>query len=218
LEAVKRPDESPLADDLLRKFVLQRETAPAVREKFGATPSNPRKPAGPPLSAALTSWIEGGRAVAGQYASLRAEAAPLARARNALLERATAYYHAGKGAAAKQASLEGRELNERLHKIQEDAAKAIFSTRNTARSLRQGSIDLHGLHASEVDACLRAILPQLALAGVHEASVFTGSGHHSHNGGRLAPVVAAVAAELDVPLREIKDARGYTGGYSISLG
>jgi len=210
--------EPLVAEDLLLKFIFQREGPPRAREQCSAmAPQAAHKTQGQPLSAVLKEWVEGGKTVAEQYATLRAEAKPLLKARNALLERATRFYRSGQGAAAKQASLEATAINVRLHAVQQNAAKAIFSARNSAEALGKGLVDLHGLHVSEVDACLRAILPQLAQAGVQAATVLTGSGHHSHGTGRLGQLVQAVAAELDLPLSDIKDANGYTGGYSIGL-
>ena len=210
--------EPLVAENLLLKFIFQREGASRAREQCSAmAPQAAHKTQGQPLSAVLKEWVEGGKTVAEQYATLRAEAKPLLKARNALLERATRFYRSGQGAAAKQASLEATAINVRLHAVQQDAAKAIFSARNSAEALRKGLVDLHGLHVSEVDACLRAILPQLAQTGVQAATVLTGSGHHSHGTGRLRQLVQAVAAELELPLTDIKDAKGYTGGYSIGL-
>ena len=165
----------------------------------------------------LDDWIEGGKVVAAQYAMMREEAGLLARARNALFEKATSFYRAGKGSEARKASQEGHAINAQLHEHQCAAAKAIFSARNSAESIRRGVLDLHGLHVSEADTCLRSILPQLAKSGLRKASVLTGSGHHSTGYGRLQTVVQSIAAELNLPLSTLSDANGHCGGYCIDL-
>ena len=43
----------------------------------------------------------------------------------------------------------------------------------------QGILDLHGLHVSEALEALDELLPDLINLGLKEATLITGSGHHS---------------------------------------
>lgn len=49
--------------------------------------------------------------------------------------------------------------------------------------LLQGVLDLHGLHVQEAVELLDSILPALIRAKVKEATILTGSGHHSGGAG-----------------------------------
>ncbi len=216
------------ADDaarlLLGKFHLQARANPAAT---APTSLDTRAAAARPLdraarknaTAQIGEWIEGGKSVAELYATTREDAAHLARTRNALFEKGTALYRAGKRKEAKEVSSQGREVNEKLFAVQKAAAKKVFSARNSEAGLLKGNIDLHGLHVSEAKDCLRDLLPVLATARLEHISIITGSGNHTVGGdgqGRLLPAVEKYCNELGLPWQPIV-VQGFAGGVLVNV-
>jgi hypothetical protein len=95
-------------------------------------------------------------------------------------------------------------------------------------NLKQGIIDLHGLHIIEAEICLRELIPIYqslyhSLPSKLQLKIITGSGHHSiaygHGNARLLPAIQALCENEFCFLRiqELKDNSGYVSGLLINL-
>ena len=167
-----------------------------------------------------SDWVDSGTSVAADYAKLRNEARNLAVARNKFLEEATQAYMGGAKGLAKSLSAQGQALNLQMKACHLQAAKEIFSRRNTSQSiLAKGRIDLHGLHVAEAVASLEEILP--ALGTGRTVTVVTGSGHHTagpqQGHARLLPAVQAFLDQQGYKYRLVKDDNGHVGGCRVVL-
>jgi DNA-nicking Smr family endonuclease len=164
-------------------------------------------------------WVDSGTSVAADYAKLREEARSLAIARNKFLEEATQAYMGGAKGLAKSLSAQGRALNVQMKACHLQAAKDIFSRRNTSQSiLAKGRIDLHGLHVAEAVATLEEILPALPPGKI---TIVTGSGHHTagpqRGQARLLPAVQNFLGQQGYKFWVVKDDNGHVGGCGVSL-
>jgi hypothetical protein len=143
------------------------------------------------------------------YASCRAEAEALARARNEAFERASRAFAAGAAANARAFSAQGQALDRRMRQAHKAAAAKIFEERNKGESssggggggggggLREvqvggveGSVvqvrlwDLHGLHAAEAVPLVEEGLLGGACKEGEWVCLLTGARNHSSSLGR----------------------------------
>lgn len=165
-----------------------------------------------------SDWVDSGHSVAVDYATLREQARTLAIARNKMLEQATQAYLGGAKGIAKNLSAQGHQLNLQMKRCHTQAAKELFSRRNTRQSVTCGRVDLHGLHVAEAVQCLEEVLPSLAGRNV---TIVTGSGHHTagpqKGQARLLPAVQGLLDGWGVTYRAVKDDNGFVGGLNVNL-
>ena len=126
------------------------------------------------------------------------------RLRNACFQQATQAYLAGNGLLAKRLAAEGRRHAERMFSAHSAAAEATFALRNDGQADgRIALLDLHGLHAREAVAMLRARLPAMRAERGAGAVVqlVVGTGHHTVGEKTPARLPVAVLALLHDELR-----------------
>lgn len=157
------------------------------------------------------SWLNTGGAVASVYHKYRADAAAIARHRNALFQRATDAYISGDKAGARRMAAEGRAANEQMLEMHRVASEQIFAERNRHLLLRNNNkgpngggsstaasnaqsrrdkngsemvmVDLHALHPDEAIRHMHQRLLELKRQGFSgKALAIAGTGHHSRSG------------------------------------
>lgn len=165
-----------------------------------------------------SKWVRTGSAVSRLYSEKRAEASEEARQRNKLFERAAAAARAGNGAEAGRIGALGRASNVRLHRLHEDAAELLWTEQNPD-FVKEGLVDLHGLHVKEALNRLPDALSEAAAGGRTSISVVFGTGHHSvggHGAPRLRPAVLAFLDAEGYAYREVQDAKTkHVGAVSV---
>jgi DNA-nicking Smr family endonuclease len=168
---------------------------------------------------ATTKWVETGDALRELYMTKRDAARDEARRRNRFFEQAAMAARAGKGAEASRLGSLGRTANAKMQQLHRDAADAIWKDRNRD-PVKDGQLDLHGLHVAEVLERLPDALTEIAMVRSH-VRVVTGTGHHSIGGGgtaRLRPVVCTLLKQSGYTYKEIIDAKtGQIGAYFVTL-
>jgi DNA-nicking Smr family endonuclease len=166
-----------------------------------------------------TKWVDTGDMLRELYMTKRDAARDEARQRNRFFEQAAVAARAGKGAEAARLGSLGRTANAKMQQLHRDAADAIWKVRNRD-PVKDGQLDLHGLHVAEVLERLPGALTEIAKVRLH-VRVVTGTGHHSIGGGgtaRLRPVVCDLLKESGYMYKEIVDAKtGQIGAYLVTL-
>ncbi|KAJ1301155.1 hypothetical protein OPQ81_003566 [Rhizoctonia solani] len=93
----------------------------------------------------------------------------------------------GDKARAKQLSDLGKDHQEKMHKLHQEAANQIFKEKN--EGLPANEIDLHGLHVKEAISRLSKYLREAPVAGQTMVRVITGKGIHSSGEPQIIPAV-----------------------------
>ena len=132
-----------------------------------------------------------------------------------LATRSRAAYRVGNGAAARALSKQGKTHGARRDSYNAQACDLIFRANN--RRLSPGTIDLHGLYATEAQKILTARIDATAaeirygseqlLCAIYGSErllrVIVGRGNHSTNGERkLAPVVEGICRARGLQFRQ----------------
>jgi hypothetical protein len=78
----------------------------------------------------ISDWVSSGVQISTEYKALRSQARELAISRNVCLQESTTSYLANKKDVARNLSLQGQEINEKMKKCHLQAAKSIFNKRN----------------------------------------------------------------------------------------
>lgn len=104
------------------------------------------------------------------------------------------------------------------------AAKEIFKSNNNQVSMSNGQIDIHGLHVSEMIACMDELLPHFlsrGLSGTKKLRIVTGSGHHTagpqKGTARLLPALVQYLNDLEVAHSYVLDPNGIRCGVAVNL-
>ncbi|KAH7337570.1 Smr domain-containing protein, partial [Rhizoctonia solani] len=93
----------------------------------------------------------------------------------------------GDKARAKQLSDLGKEHEDKMHKLNQEAANQIFKEKNEGRPADE--IDLHGLRVKEAVSRLSKFLRDAPVAGQTTVRVITGKGLHSSGDPQIIPAV-----------------------------
>ncbi|OQR96894.1 hypothetical protein THRCLA_07138 [Thraustotheca clavata] len=157
-------------------------------------------------------WVDTGAQVSLQYKKSRERARELALARNQCFMNATQAYRQGNKALAKELSRQGQMYNLQMKEAHYSAASIIFEARNP-NWIRDGMIDLHGLHVAEALELLGQLLPSVEADSI---CVVTGTGHHSIH-IRLKPAVERFLAAEGYTFAAIPDRKGHVGMLQVSL-
>lgn len=165
-------------------------------------------------------WVKSGEAVSKLYASCRERASAEAKQRNKYFELASKKARAGNGAEATRLGALGRAANVRMKALHEEAADLLWKA-NNPDFLREGLVDLHGLHISEAIERLPAALDAAASTGRKLIKVVFGTGHHSKPGGgapRLRPAVIEYLQSAGYSHSEVRDGKTrLVSAVSVSL-
>jgi DNA-nicking Smr family endonuclease len=154
-------------------------------------------------------WVKSGASVARRYASCRERATAEARHRNKYFELASVKARTGNGAEAARLGGLGRAANSRMKALHAEAADLLWEE-NNSDYVREGQLDLHGLHVAEAVERLPGALEAAANTGRKTLQVVFGTGHHSKPGGgapRLRPAVTAFLRDAGYSHREVKDTK-----------
>ena len=153
------------------------------------------------------SWFDTGAKASSQYMNYREEAAAMAVERNRLFHLATSAFVSGNKAAAKDFSIQARELNERMQALHQTAAMKIYEARNARLKSDENHfvIDLHGLHPTEAIDIVEDELKKLGTKRYQgDVYIVTGTGNHSR--GRSAKVLPEVRDYLSQTGRRVREA------------
>ena len=82
-------------------------------------------------------------------------------------------------------------------------------------------LDLHGLHVKEAVECVTAHLTDFINGRLREATLITGSGHHTlgPNKGeaRLLPAIESLCVEKGLRYEYVADTKGFEGAIKVFL-
>jgi DNA-nicking Smr family endonuclease len=170
--------------------------------------------------AEATRWVQSGEAVSRLYAEKRDSAGKEARQRNKYFELAAEKARTGRGAEAARLGALGRASNVRMKALHREAADMMWES-NNGNFVREGLLDLHGLHVAEALERLPGALDAAARAGRRKLRIVFGTGHHSKGGGgapRLRPAVLSWFRESQHAFVEVQDSKTrLVGAVSVSL-
>lgn len=154
----------------------------------------------------------GARVFSDAYYKFRDQANEMAQKRGDFFDRSKKAYSEGDKKRAKELSDEGKKAGSLMD---EANSRAVEELMKTQRHYEQGVIDLHGLYVKEAQEVTKEFLKKVQSAGLSQAEIITGQGHHSE--GHHAKIKPAIKSMIEADKFSFEEKANNPGTLVVNL-